>query len=118
MILGHFLLAADILLPEKRPDSAGVPSGFISSAGLILLVGLVILIGAIIWAVFIRKPSGETAYAGRTDTNRFGRRRKKKRERRRPHRTRNATLSETGGLPPLRTDLGDGPNTAGDSKKL
>ena len=117
MILGHCLLAADILLPEKRADSGIVPTGFFGSAGLILLVALVILIGAIVWAVFIRKPSGETAYAGRTDTNRFSRRRKKKRERRRPHRGRNATLSETGGLPPLRTDPGNAQQGSGDSKK-
>ena len=103
MIIGQFILAAEIVLPEKSGGAGIVPRGFFGDVGLALMAGIVILVGSLIWAVFFRKSSGETAYAGKIDSHNFGRRRKKKKERRRPHRGRNATLSETGGLPPVRS---------------
>ncbi len=107
MIIGGLILAAEIVLPEKGDNAGIVPRGFFGDVGLAFLAGIVILLGSVIWAVFFRKSSGETAYAGKIDSHNFGRRRKKKKERRRPHRGRNATLSETGGLPPLRSDFTD-----------
>jgi hypothetical protein len=69
----------------------------------------------VLWAIFIRKPRNEHArtrvYKSPSDVEELddGTIRKKKRlkRRRRDHRTRNPTLAEAGGLPPMRSD--DGP---------
>jgi hypothetical protein len=95
----------------ELPRSSKVP-GLVAS-DLILMIGLAALLfgGLISWIVFIRgprkhpsenrslpKPSPPVTV---TDDGRE-RHRKKRRTRRRDHRLRNPTLSQTGGLPPPR----------------
>jgi hypothetical protein len=95
------------------PAASKVP-GLVAS-DLILIVGLGTLIfgGIVTWVVFVRgprkHPSEKRSYPKAvppvtvTDDGRE-RHRKKKRVRRRDHRQRNPTLSQTGGLPPPRAD--------------
>ena len=93
------------------PTSSKVP-GLVAS-DLILIVGLGTLLfgGIITWVVFVRGPRKHPAekhsYPKSTPAVTITedgreRHRKKKRIRRRDHRQRNPTLSETGGLPPPR----------------
>jgi len=95
------------------PQSSKVPA--LVASDLILIVGLGALIfgGIITWVVFVRGPRkhpSEKHSAPKvnpavtvTDDGRE-RHRKKKRVRRRDHRQRNPTLSQTGGLPPARSE--------------
>jgi len=118
---GHIMLSAAITLKDLKSPGffelwSSDASGFRQLAiifGAIFLVALAILI----WAVFIRKPrpssvSGRGLERGTLLTNEemkghrnrrtfFGKRRKHRR-RRAP--SRNPTLAETGGLPPIRED--------------
>ncbi len=73
---------------------------------------LFVMTVVVLWAVFIRKPKGDSTrtriYKSRptveeTDDGQIRKRKRQKRQRR-PHRGRNPTLSEAGGLPPMRTD--------------
>jgi hypothetical protein len=80
---------------------------------IMLMIGVAFLVGLalLIWAVYIRKPKSETServynsrpYAEEREDGTI-RKRKKRRRQRRDHRTRNPTLAEVGGLPPLKTD--------------
>ncbi len=92
----------------------------VSKAGLGTLIGAisVVTVAILIWAIFIRKPGrerprsyhypspsnaeSESRNGGNGSSGHHGRRRKR---RRRSHRPRNPTLSETGGLPPVREDV-------------
>jgi hypothetical protein len=96
----------------ELPRSSKVP-GLVAS-DLILMIGLAALLfgGLISWIVFIRGPRkhpaenrdvAKTASPSVTITeDGRERHRKKRRTRRRDHRQRNPTLSQTGGLPPPR----------------
>lgn len=80
---------------------------------MMVLIGIAVLLALalLIWAVFIRKPkreSSERVYNSRpyVEEREDGtiRKRKKRRRQRREHRTRNPTLAEVGGLPPMKSD--------------
>ncbi len=85
-----------------------------------LLIGggvLFIIIILVSWAVFIRKPRREPdrvyPSSKKTSPEEEGntkRQRKKRREPRRSHRNRNATLADTGGLPPIRSEGAQDPH--------
>ena len=88
------------------PESAG-------AFALVMMAVLGVVLLVVIWAVFIRKPSsGRRRERGRLTTappadskdGESGRRRRRRRSR---SGSRNPTLAETGGLPPLR-DADDG----------
>lgn len=82
------------------------------------LLAVIFLI--LIWAIFLRKPSRRHHHhhhghhrspapapktaADATSDETFSPKRRRWRRRRREHRPRNPTLSETGGLPPLRSE--------------
>lgn len=108
--MNHFVaILADIpneLKPSKVPG--------LVATDMILVIGLAALLfgGLISWIVFVRGPRkhpSETRTVAKpatpavtmTDDGRE-RHRKKRRSRRRDHRQRNPTLSQTGGLPPPR----------------
>ena len=93
------------------PRTSKVP-GLVAS-DLILMIGLAALLlgGLVTWVVFVRGPrkhpsenrsfpKGNPSVTITEDG--LERHRKKKRSRRRDHRQRNPTLSQTGGLPPPR----------------
>ena len=101
-------------------DALGLPTGAPHGINnfraldvlIIIAVILLVTLGLVCWAIFIRKPKNEH---GRTRVYKSSHRdhveelgdgtiRKKKRhkQQRRAHRTRNPTLSEAGGLPPVR----------------
>jgi len=91
------------------PASSKVP-GLVAS-DLILIIGLAALVfgGIISWVVFVRGPrkhpserTGPKLSEPTITEDGRERRRKKVRNRRRDHRQRNPTLSQTGGLPPPR----------------
>ena len=108
--IGPFL--AKIELPAPTPSSGKLPSFVLSDLLLVLALSLVLAGVIIFWALFIRKPKD-----ARTDPMKSHRpiileeakendqksRRRRRKKRRREHRARNPTLSETGGLPPTRT---------------
>jgi hypothetical protein len=99
------LLAVDLpAMPKFDTGSKTAAAGITP----VLIALLLIVFGLIVWAVFLRSSGAkkqrqrgtilsEAPAAGESDS---GRRRRKRR--RREHRPRNPTLSETGGLPPLR----------------
>lgn len=78
-----------------------------------------ITLGAVIWAVFIRKRRKRKpnyhrrssssfrnqAAAAKEEISRMIKQRASEKRRRRHHRPRNATLADTGGLPPMRSGL-------------
>lgn len=98
------------------PKPLLVPSTKISPEIIILLVAIgVIVLLIVVWAVFFRRSPDELggwgpgrsshSYKPQEETGGSGSRRHRKwRRRRREHRPRNPTLSETGGLPPARSD--------------
>jgi hypothetical protein len=102
---------------------AAAPRG--GSGGLLLtdtviilgaVLGLVILI--VIWAVFIRKREDRRYNTLKVPNSRNrdegadqGRHRRRRRHHRRDHRSRNPTLAETGGLPPIRPEQSPPPKT-------
>lgn len=99
-------------LSMDMPKTTKVP-GLLAS-DMILMIGLAALLfgGLISWVVFVRGarkhpsenrtlPKASTPAVTITDDGRE-RHRKKRRSRRRDHRQRNPTLSQTGGLPPPR----------------
>lgn len=78
---------------------------------LIIAITLVMAVVLIVWALYFRKPKNESnsrVYKSRpyVEEREDGtiRKRKKHRRLRREHRTRNPTLAEVGGLPPVKTD--------------
>lgn len=120
MMLAMLPFLAAVSTPELPPEVAngrapgpGQLSGMHFGDLLIVLIVAILLMTALIcWAVFLRKPRSEQ---GRTRIHKSRpteevtedgtiRKRKRRKERRRDHRTRNPTLSETGGLPPPRTE--------------
>jgi hypothetical protein len=75
----------------------------------VIAASLIVLTILVIWAIFIRKPDKERTriYKSRpheeeTDDGKI-RKRKKRKSPRREHRQRNPTLSEAGGLPPVKS---------------
>ena len=109
---GGFLILAQLPLP--KPTSK-VP-GFWAS-DVFLIIGAALVLGGIIaaWVFLSRRPKTDVSPARRVykgtpapgtsaETGGSGDQRKlnRKRSRRREHRARNPTLSETGGLPPPR----------------
>lgn len=82
-----------------------------SDVMLLLGVAFVLALVLLVWAVYIRKPKREQndrvfesrKYIEELDDGTI-RKRKKHRRRRRDHRGRNPTLSEVGGLPPMKGD--------------
>jgi type VI protein secretion system component VasK len=106
------------------PDEAlaGLKQARFATSELLLLGAIALVVLAVlIWAVYFRKrrrrrirashhhsgshrestPSAQQDAPARVEPHKRHRRRK----RRRDHRPRNPTLAETGGLPPLRTDI-------------
>ena len=83
------------------------------ASDMMLIIGIATALALVllIWAVYIRKPKRDSEkriyesrpYAEEREDGTI-RKRKKHRRRRRDHRTRNPTLAEVGGLPPLKTD--------------
>ncbi len=80
--------------------------GALGSLAIVLITALAVSFGFVVWAVFIRKPARRRERGtlqeptpvepgGESESHR-------RRRRRRQHRSRNPTLSETGGLPPER----------------
>jgi hypothetical protein len=78
---------------------------------LILTVAVLIATALIIWAVYIRKPTTDRDSRVRVHKSRSNteerddgtiRKRKKHKRARRAHRSRNPSLAEAGGLPPVR----------------
>lgn len=106
--------------PELPPELAGGrPRGNGSLAGmhmsdilLVLTAAILVMTALIVWAVFFRKPKADGTRARihksrpQEEETEDGmiRKRKRHKRRRRDHRTRNPTLSETGGLPPPRPE--------------
>jgi hypothetical protein len=79
---------------------------------LIMAVTLLLATALILWAIFLRRPKDDPAhprvyksrpYAEERDDGTI-RKRKKHKRLRRHHRTRNPTLAEAGGLPPMKSD--------------
>src|SRR5687767_4212788 len=79
----------------------------------LIILGIALGLGALLflWVFFFRKPkmpetagnkSSRILLEAKSEKSHSGRRRRKWREKRRDHRPRNPTLSETGGLPPTR----------------
>lgn len=112
MISAQIFLAQ---LPIPVPTSK-VPR-FLLSDVFLIIAGAAVLFGlAVAWLVYVRGPKSDISPARRVykghpapppvevkeaeGEKQSRRNRKKKRTRRREHRARNATLSETGGLPP------------------
>ena len=113
---------AAVLLAQLDPKEMG---GYwqrtnISKAGLGTVIGAIsaVVVIVIIWAIFIRKPGRDRPRGYRyprlsdAESSQDGERNgssqnhsRRKRRRRREHRLRKPTLSETGGLPPVRGDV-------------
>jgi hypothetical protein len=101
--------AAPEVTPEDLKTARTAAQGLqFSDLLLIIAVALLLLTALVCWAIFIRKPgAGEKhTYKSRptiqeTEDGRI-RKRKKHKRLRREHRQRNPTLSEAGGLPPIR----------------
>ncbi len=102
------MIAVGPNIPELPQGPGGGPgSGGTVAVVLMAILGVALLV--VLWAVFLRKPARANE-RGRlvpssgkgTDesTSESGHRRRRRRERR----GRNPTLSQTGGLPPPRTD--------------
>ena len=77
----------------------------------VIAVSLLILLALVAWAVFIRKPNNESTrtrvykhrpHEEETEDGTI-RKRKRRKSPRREHRQRNPTLSEAGGLPPVKS---------------
>jgi hypothetical protein len=110
LLLPLFAFGGELGLPGPSKGSRLVASDLM----LILMMGLLIFAVLIAYFVFIRGPKSEIQISPKRvhkddpepddafsqDPN--ARRRKKKRVRRRDHRQRNPTLSQTAGLPPPR----------------
>ena len=107
------MLAVDSPL-EGLPTVAPKVGGMRIQDMLAILVPVsVIMLLIVLWAVFIRKPKNEH---GRTRVYKSAeedfeelddgtiRKKKRHKRRRRDHRTRNPTLAEAGGLPPMRPE--------------
>jgi hypothetical protein len=110
--------AGDVMMTWQKMEPAMKEAVLISSS-LVLVIFLIL-----IWAIFVRKPSrchqhrhgdhqhrryrapepAEGQPAGATDDAAAPSKRRRWRRRRREHRPRNPTLSETGGLPPFRSE--------------
>jgi hypothetical protein len=104
--------AAVELTPEDLKTSKTVARGMQAmDLLLIIAIALLLLTALVCWAIFIRKPTSETRTrihrsrprVEETDDGTI-RKRKKHKSPRREHRQRNPTLSEAGGLPPVRPD--------------
>lgn len=99
------------LMGGNRGTNA-LPWWHLSDLMLILIASVLLMTLLICWAVFIRKPGTDGTrariYKSRpTETETEDgmiRKRKRHKKKRRDHRTRNPTLSETGGLPPPRPE--------------
>lgn len=120
MMLALLPFFAAATTPELPPEvAAGRPVGSSQLPGMhfsdlliVLIVAVLLMTALICWAVFLRKPKNEHGrtriYKSRPteEVTEDGliRKRKRRKEKRREHRTRNPTLSETGGLPPPRTE--------------
>ena len=107
------------LLAEAPSDSLGLPVGAAGGAHSFRAVDILVVIVAILlvmtllicWAIFIRKPRNEQtrtriykshSHAEEELDDGTVRKRKRHKTPRRSHRTRNPTLAEAGGLPPVR----------------
>ena len=106
----------DIIMSWQRMEP-GMKEALVISGSLVLVIFLIL-----IWAIFVRKPSrrhhhrhrryprhrapepAQGQAAGATDAAAAPSKRRRWRRRRREHRPRNPTLSETGGLPPFRSE--------------
>ena len=108
--------AAQEVTPEDLKNARAASQGLqVSDLLLVIAVALLLLTALVCWALFIRKPDqgGKHTYKSRptvqeTDDGRIRKRKKHKRPRR-EHRQRNPTLSEAGGLPPIRPNEGPPP---------
>jgi hypothetical protein len=79
---------------------------------LLLLSLLVVVSGIFVWAGFIRKAGSPYAPAPRrSDRRAKGIVEMKARKRRKRRRGTNPTLAETGGLPPIRSNVPESPRT-------
>jgi hypothetical protein len=106
----------DIIMSWQRMEP-GMKEALAISGSLVLVIFLVLL-----WVIFLHKPSrrhhhrhrrypgnrapepGQGLAAAATDPTAVPPKHRKWRRRRREHRPRNPTLSETGGLPPFRSE--------------
>ena len=106
----------DIIMSWQRMEP-GMKEALVISGSLVLVIFLIL-----IWAIFVRKPSrrhhhrhrryprsrtpapAQGQATGATDAAAAPSKRRGWRRRRREHRPRNPTLSETGGLPPFRSE--------------
>ena len=103
---------AEILKIPSNQAPSNITGMHFTDVLIVIAVSLAILISLIAWALFIRKPKSETTrvrvHKSHDETEELDdgslRKRKKHKKQRRAHRTRNPTLSEAGGLPPMRTD--------------
>lgn len=110
------MLAAEGVEVPVPPTLDGSSFRVLGGAAPVVGVLAVLVFLLLLWAVFIRKPGGrrergrlvegraKQATSADDSATKSGRRHRRRREKKRP---RNATLAETGGLPPL---------GAGDSK--
>jgi hypothetical protein len=104
----------DVIVTWKKVGP-GTREGLMVFGALFLVISLIL-----IWAIFVRKPPRKRKYhyhypstkshPNAVDGGGSGEApaKKKWRRRRREHRPRNPTLSETGGLPPIRPDGSSG----------
>ena len=106
----------DIIMSWRRMEP-GMKEALVISGSLVLVIFLILF-----WAIFVRKLSRRHQHrhrrfpryrapepaqgreAGATDAAPAPSKRRRWRRRRREHRPRNPTLSETGGLPPFRSE--------------
>ena len=109
-----------VLMAQVDPKELGGywQSSNISKAGLGTLIAAisVVTVCILIWAIFIRKPDRDrprrydyprlpNSESNNGNNGSSGHRSRRKKRRRRDHRPRKPTLSETGGLPPVRADV-------------
>lgn len=93
-----------------RPETGLVTRELLLVSGAVLLVVLIL----VVWAIYLRKPKRGRTHSpvlmdrdksqSSSESRHSGRFRRRFRRRRRPHRSRNPTLADTGGLPPARGD--------------
>lgn len=118
--IGLPLLAQIDLRPST--STSKLPTLLLPDILTILGIGLGLMVVLLLWVVFVRKrkeprSSGRTAYrtgvieegdAPEENSGHGRHHHRRHRRRRRDHRVRNPTLSETGGLPPVRDDESSG----------
>ncbi|MDX1951569.1 MAG: hypothetical protein SFY81_05260 [Verrucomicrobiota bacterium] len=114
----NLLLFAALELPSHTTAQPTKLSGYYAKDFFLIIgAGILLLAGLLFWAFYIRGPKEEKrtdrpfSHLDEKNEGEEGstRRKRRRKHRRREHRSRNPTLAETGGLPPLRKHDSDSP---------